>query len=61
MVLIPVGLVILLVIPWPDLASEMLWVGLFLTFSVLLALPAAVRMWNGDREPEPLPPSPLRR
>ena len=61
LLLIPVGVVILLALPWSSWSDETLWMSLFVTTSILIAVPAAGRMWSGEDDPEPLPPGPGRR
>ncbi len=59
--LIPVGLVVLLLVPWQNTTDEILWVALFIGFALAVAIPAAYKTWDGENEPEPLPPGPFQR
>ena len=61
LILLPVGLAVLLLFPWQRGVDEALWIAMYLLFGLVIAVPAALRYWNGDREPDPLPPGPLER
>jgi hypothetical protein len=61
LVLLPVGFAVLQLLPWPRGANEALWIGLYLVFGLGIVVPAAYRLWDGENEPDSLPPGPMER